>query len=218
MTLLCPNGHASTDPDHCTECDMPMSDSVGLPRNPTFPIAPKARCPSCGAERTGDFKFCPECGTRYAAEADPPTPPVLVADFEAHISADRDYYDNTAATRGDERPAFPSYAPERAVRIDGAVVEIGRVHRIKGTTRPMPPVNLAEKPAADLGVSHLHAVLRRDGDDWTVTDLDSKNGTYVSGLRLESGAPRRLEPEDVINIGFWTAIKLRRKETEGSRP
>ncbi|SDC99399.1 FHA domain-containing protein [Glycomyces harbinensis] len=218
MTFRCPNGHASADPDLCTACAMPMSDSVGLPRNPTFLMAPKARCSSCGAVRGGDHKYCPECGTRYAAETDPPTPPVLVADFEVRINVDRGYYDDTAATRGDERPVFPSYAPERTVRLRGEAVEIGRVRRVRPGGKALPPVNLAEKPAADLGVSHVHAVLQREGDDWTVTDLDSKNGTYVSGVRLESGAPRLLAPDDVINIGFFTAITLHRKDTEGSRP
>ena len=37
---------------------------------------------------------------------------------------------------------------------------------------------------ADAGLSRQHLCFERDGDDWTVVDLGSKNGSQVNGVRL----------------------------------
>ena len=37
----------------------------------------------------------------------------------------------------------------------------------------------------DIDVSSKHAEIRRDGDHWTVQDLNSTNGTFVNGNRIE---------------------------------
>ena len=37
----------------------------------------------------------------------------------------------------------------------------------------------------DLGLSRQHLVFAREGDEWTVTDLGSKNGSFVNGERLK---------------------------------
>ena len=39
----------------------------------------------------------------------------------------------------------------------------------------------------DMRVSRQHARLWRDGDGWTLEDLGSNNGTYVSGTRIPAG-------------------------------
>ncbi|CAA9468000.1 MAG: hypothetical protein AVDCRST_MAG65-487, partial [uncultured Solirubrobacteraceae bacterium] len=53
---------------------------------------------------------------------------------------------------------------------------------------------------ADPVVSRRHARVRiRDDGRVVLEDLDSTNGTWVNGQRL--GAPRELDPGDVIRIG-----------------
>lgn len=214
MTYLCPLGHESQDPDQCSECAISMSDSGGLPRNPTPPIAPPSRCPSCGTEWRGNVRFCPQCGVRAATAEEPPTPAVEVVEFEAVISADRDYYDHGTASSAEGKPPFPVFYPERTVRLSDNEVAIGRA-RSGNRDRPLPPINLGEKPASDIGVSQQHAALMRDGDDWYVVDTESKNGTYVDGVRIERQAPLPLRTGSVIHLGFWTAIRVRRRGSEG---
>ena len=46
-------------------------------------------------------------------------------------------------------------------------------------------------------LSSEHAKLSFDGDAWSITDLDSTNGTYVNGYRIRS---KRLEPGDYIYL------------------
>ena len=46
-------------------------------------------------------------------------------------------------------------------------------------------------------VSGQHAKLAYDGSDWSITDLGSRNGTYVNGYRIQS---QKLNPGDFIYI------------------
>jgi pSer/pThr/pTyr-binding forkhead associated (FHA) protein len=52
-------------------------------------------------------------------------------------------------------------------------------------------------------VSSHHACVFRDGDNWVVEDLDSKNGTFVNGKRV---ARQVLQHADVLLIGKHTLM------------
>jgi pSer/pThr/pTyr-binding forkhead associated (FHA) protein len=55
----------------------------------------------------------------------------------------------------------------------------------------------------DRSVSSHHAVIRQVGAEWVLSDLDSRNGTYVNGslVRPESG----VETGDIVQFG---AVRL----------
>jgi len=57
--------------------------------------------------------------------------------------------------------------------------------------------------ADDAGLSRQHMVLEKKGDGWTVRDLNSKNGTFVNGVKLAEEA-RTLGPNDRITAGHLT--------------
>ncbi len=54
----------------------------------------------------------------------------------------------------------------------------------------------------DAGLSRQHMVLEKDGEAWTVRDLNSKNGTFVNGNRIT--APHQLGPDDRVTAGHLT--------------
>lgn len=54
-------------------------------------------------------------------------------------------------------------------------------------------------PDRDLAVSGMHAELRKIGDRWIVRDLDSRNGTFLNGRRIEE--PTALEAGDTLRFG-----------------
>lgn len=56
--------------------------------------------------------------------------------------------------------------------------------------------------AEDAGLSRQHLALEREGDDWVVRDLNSKNGTFVNGNRLT--APHHMTADDRITAGHLT--------------
>jgi hypothetical protein len=134
--------------------------------------------------------------------------------FEAVIDADRDFYDRLgSAVGGDDPVPFPPHAPRRVVPLESDVVYIGRSGA--GETGPRPPIDLGEVPAADLGVSRrVHAILKRHEDHWTVHDVGSANGTRVDGQKLERNVETPLEPDSVIHLGLWTAIRVRERSEE----
>src|SRR5581483_5571167 len=53
---------------------------------------------------------------------------------------------------------------------------------------------------ADPAVSSAHAVIRAEGDQYSISDIGSRNGTFVNGQRLTE--PQRLNHGDVIGLGL----------------
>ncbi len=54
---------------------------------------------------------------------------------------------------------------------------------------------------ADPRVSRVHCALAREGNRFTITDLESRNGTFVDGRRLDRGEAHPLELGDVVRVG-----------------
>src|SRR6516162_885301 len=56
----------------------------------------------------------------------------------------------------------------------------------------------------DAGLSRQHFAFEAQGDDWTIQDLGSKNGTYVNNIPLK--ARLILKPGDRITAGHLTIV------------
>ncbi len=54
-------------------------------------------------------------------------------------------------------------------------------------------------PLSDQTVSRRHSELRREGAHWVLRDLNSANGTYLNGVRLQQ--PARLKHGDQVRLG-----------------
>ncbi len=65
--------------------------------------------------------------------------------------------------------------------------------------------SLSALPLDDTRVSRRHAVVVCAGEDVTVADLASRNGTYLNGDRLDV-RPAPLHPGDVLKIGDFTLV------------
>lgn len=62
-----------------------------------------------------------------------------------------------------------------------------------------PELDLAEH---DRGIaSRNHAVISREADTYTLTDLGSTNGTFLNGVQVPRNQPQRLRPGDRIKVG-----------------
>lgn len=54
----------------------------------------------------------------------------------------------------------------------------------------------------DTNASRRHATIQQSNGQYTVTDNNSSNGTYVNGVRINSQAPQPLHPGDEVQIGM----------------
>jgi pSer/pThr/pTyr-binding forkhead associated (FHA) protein len=65
----------------------------------------------------------------------------------------------------------------------------------------MPDIDLSPYHAYANGVSRLHAVVKRDGEEIVLMDLGSSNGTYLNGKRVTPNVEQNLRHGDVVMFG-----------------
>jgi hypothetical protein len=215
MTALCPAGHESADEEWCDQCGAriggPVRSSTDLLTDPAAEAAQdddhdtarspaREPCPSCGAPRSGDDRYCEGCGYDLLAG-------LPVAAWEVVVSADRAWFEQYS----DGEIAFPAAYGEWRVALDSEQVTIGRARA--GSEALPPAIDLAGEHA-DPGISRAHAMLQRGPDGgYAVLDLGSMNGTSINDDPAPI-APRvrvQLEDGDRVRVGAWTTITLRRR-------
>jgi hypothetical protein len=202
MSAVCPSGHQSATVDYCDQCGAliaaPRGESV-VDEVDTSAAAQHEPCPGCGAQRSGDDRYCERCGRDFLAPQ--------AAVWEAVAVADRATFDrNTGAG-----VPFPASCPERRFALSADELRIGRSRGRPG--EQLPDIDLAGEPG-DPGVSHLHALLRRQADgSYTVLDLGSTNGTTINDdpTPIEAQIQIPLADGDRIRLGVWTTLTLRRR-------
>lgn len=69
------------------------------------------------------------------------------------------------------------------------------------TDREIPDLDLGPYAAHQMGVSRHHAVIEFNERQLRILDLESRNGTYVNGTKLEPRQPHPLRNGDEIRIG-----------------
>ena len=217
-TVACPScGAASKTTDYCDQCGASLAAAappvLDTPPPPP-PPAPAESCPHCGAARTADDAFCEGCGLDFATGQMPVTAPSRAATaptgapsgWTAVVEADRAFFDSNSAD-GAGQLVFPEGLAGRRIPLAGEEVVIGRRSEAKGF---FPAVDLSS-PVADPGVSHRHAMLRRQADgSWALIDEMSTNGTYLNGSLdpLDHGITVALHDGDHILLGSFTRITI----------
>jgi ribosomal protein L37AE/L43A len=213
--FICPKGHASAEPDYCSECGAKITGAVEA----AAPAMPQAQnCPDCGAPREqSGAVFCDVCGYNFAtgahgelggiAATPPPPAPVpptaavgpavsSVLGWEITISVD-------PALRDAGSPPAPTDVPVFTMPLAALVSLIGR----KSTTRAIFP----EIPLTyDDAVSHRHALLQLGADGGLqVRDIGSSNGTRLNGKDVKPMADIPLKDGDEITLGHWSRILVK---------
>ncbi|MBI4605934.1 MAG: FHA domain-containing protein, partial [Planctomycetes bacterium] len=81
---------------------------------------------------------------------------------------------------------------------------------VRGVDLPPGPVILGRSKRADVPIrdeilSRKHCTIVPTASGWNLIDLNSSNGTYLNGLRVEKS---ELKPDDVIEIGNTVIVLL----------
>jgi pSer/pThr/pTyr-binding forkhead associated (FHA) protein len=86
-----------------------------------------------------------------------------------------------------------------AMRLDvDGLLTVGRADLVE---KFIPGVDLGPFGGQDAGVSRRHALLWGTDDGLYIRDLESTNGTYINGFRLQPKQPYKLRNNDKIEVG-----------------
>ena len=103
--------------------------------------------------------------------------------------------------------ASPAVAagPEYALVIDGKRIALpsSTPELLVGCadTGVFPDVDLTAFGGTASGASRRHALLRSTGGTWSITDLNTTNGTFVNGTRIASNVPIPLGEQSKVRFG-----------------
>lgn len=96
-----------------------------------------------------------------------------------------------------EGPAEPVNVKREVCTPDGRILAV--------IDRPITTIGKRKEEAdivlEDMSVSRLHARIVKEKEKYYIEDLNSTNGTFKNGLRLQPYERRELEPEDEIKTG-----------------
>ena len=149
-------------------------------------------CPECGFQNPEAANYCSRCGALLVVETGVET--TLSFDVDAEVE-DGESLLNTLGITG----------PALVVRSGGGIAG-----------QPFQPDEgrtlVGRSPECDIflddvTVSRRHAEIVREGEEFTIRDLGSLNGTYVNRKRIESTA---LENDDEVQIGKYRLTFLSR--------
>jgi hypothetical protein len=149
-------------------------------------------CPECGFQNPEAANYCSRCGALLVVETGVET--TLSFDVD-EAAEDGDSLLNTLGITG------PALVVRSGGGIAGQPFQPGEGRTLVGRS-PECDIFLD-----DVTVSRRHAEILREGDEFTIRDLGSLNGTYVNRKRIESTA---LENDDEVQIGKYRLTFLAR--------
>ncbi len=134
------------------------------------------KCQECQMENIEGALFCEECGAKLEDKAE------LL---------------ETAEETGVQLVLTSSDGNELEVPAKDEVV-VGREDPISDI---FPDVDLTNLGGMENGVSRKHAVIHREGMDFTVEDMGSTNGTYINKKKIQPHARQTIKPGDEVRFG-----------------
>lgn len=115
------------------------------------------------------------------------------------------------------RPGIPALGSFEIVvdshvfRIDAPAVEGYTIGRSDGNSSYRPDIDLSGCKALEKGVSRRHAALVRYQGLIHILDLNSVNGTFLNGERLQSDVAYPLHPDDDLRLGTLNVAFIKAK-------
>lgn len=227
-TTTCANGHESEWDDYCSVCGETMpgasaaASTAGVGQSPVEPSEETGNvgpvCSNCSEPHAEGDVFCENCGYDFLSGTLPGdegagSPAVIPATESAGevaiVEVDLGFFERMAFTGVEAPTVLPE--PVR-IELPPTDILIGRHSESRGT---FPEIDLSkvfgdESPATDPAVSSSHCRLHRSANGWTITDLDSTNGTFLDGSSdpLKPGTAFSLIPGTSFNVGAWTRISI----------
>jgi hypothetical protein len=164
-------------------------------------------CPKCQHEELVGTLYCSECGAElFHLDVSPPK--TVLYSTESRPGA--------GATPEAGSGANPFFKAESNALVFMKILETGQtipledgdeftLGRISGSQPILPDIDLTPYKAYEGGVSRLHATIKIDLNQVTITDLGSANGTRINGKKIAAHQVYPLSNEDILSLGKFKA-------------
>lgn len=106
---------------------------------------------------------------------------------------------------------FEIIVDKNSFRIDAPAVEGYIIGRSDMNSSYRPDIDLMACNALEKGVSRRHAALVRYQGLVHILDLNSVNGTFLNGERLQPDIPYPLNPDDDLRFGTLNVMFIKAK-------
>lgn len=157
------------------------------------------RCPSCQKSHPENTLFCDECGAYLMTEDGKPTDPLTMEDT---IWVDRGAAMASATVGEAGRPPTLSFLIVDLNRqIEFPLAKELNIGRLDAATATFPDLDLTSYGGLEKGVSRRHVKITRQGQEISIEDLGSVNGTLLNGKRLTPYLQHPLTSGDEIQVG-----------------
>lgn len=155
-------------------------------------------CPHCHATHVANTMFCDECG-ECLLEDD-----IHQTDLDLHGQLE------DVLSRSTPPPVYLGNAQPLAIRLKigtnqkelemplDRIIHIGRVSPASNT---FPDIDLSKEIGPDRTVSRRHARILKQGNKVVIEDMNSVNGTFVNGKKLDPYLPEALRDGDLLRLG-----------------
>ncbi|MCC7449067.1 MAG: FHA domain-containing protein [Anaerolineae bacterium] len=188
----------SAVPNNGSNSAVSRQTSVIRPIDPVAARDPSQRveCPNCGRVNSKKDVYCYSCG-QVLNLSKPQTKVLAEEEVEDDGRFNSTFFDDST------RLLFMIPGVANPIEIEPPREEI-IIGRSESGSAFYPDIDLATYNAADLGVSRLHASLRRRENTIAIIDLGSRNHTYVNGHHLYPHEVRVLRHGDEVQLGSMT--------------
>ena len=163
----------------------------------TSQLRPMTTCQQCSHENAEGYSFCVKCG-QASPLVSPPSQPAQQVSYAIKFLVE-----------GEELP----------------LILVPSQRAIMGRQAPfmlqLPDVDLTAYNAAEHGISRVHSVIDCSRNGLQITDLDSRNGTFVNGEKLHPYNAHILRHGDTVRLGSMSlevVVKVDRRAVVEAAP
>ena len=156
------------------------------------------KCQNCQHEEPTGAIFCSECGAQLHDTKSLTTHNIQSSAINSAMSSTSPFKSTLPMPSNAVLALHFLDLGQMVPLLDGEEFTLGRISEGQPI---MPDVDLTPFSGYQLGVSRLHAVIKKQNQATVIVDLGSSNGTYLNGLRLEAQKASVLNHGDIISLG-----------------
>jgi len=156
-------------------------------------------CSNCKHSNMDGSMFCAECGAQLVGKDAFVTQNISTEEFKK-IGGQLPIHEKIQQPLGDDSwGSLHLLDSGQVISLSGKnEFTLGRVSEGQPI---MPDIDLSAFQAYAAGVSRLHAIIKRDGDQFIYMDLGSANGSFIGGRRLSPNIEEPLKHGDIVSLG-----------------